>query len=433
MIGRVRALISVAFVAIVGCGSEPRSAQPLADVGEGVISDVTDAAAEVRVDTGPTPLGGEWIAFPAPECAKEVAVDAEKAIPALQWVPCASGGCEELVTDWTTTDPDPLQLYGREHARLVKGAPHLYYTRRYPDAVDVDVVQPLGGPARFAMRGPRTGKCSLDVAFGELGIALTPRALAPLASGAEILITTQRWDGPLTVHRFAPELLGSPVNIYGAAISGSGAFIERITKSSSYYVGKLQFLDVAGKTLSTVAPSLLKPKAFGAGVVAVSGPTWFGEDDAVEQLVDYVPNHSALDFAIDRTGSGTLVWIDGEAPPSGGAFTRFALWASPFATKKADLRPRKLTMLPGPHYRDAVANGGVVVVRGATPDSALIVRISDGMNWTVSVGRESLIPLWVDETHAYLIVASDDVVDRATGTIVRVTRAGLGEPRPATP
>jgi hypothetical protein len=219
---RVRASLAVSLLFLVGCGSKEPAAPPQSDAGEdSPVADTADAAPEVRIDTGPTPLGGEWAPFPDPECAREIAVDPAKAIPALTWAPCASGGCEELNTDWTTTDPDPLQLYGREHARLVKGVPHFYYTRRYPDGVDVEIVQPLAGPARFAMRGPRKGPCSLEFSFGEFGVALIPRVTGALPAGKEILIATKPWDGPLTPHRFAPELLGSPTYLYGSAGSSS--------------------------------------------------------------------------------------------------------------------------------------------------------------------------------------------------------------------
>lgn len=138
-------------------------------------------------------------------------------------------------------------------------------------------------------------------------------------------------------------------------------------------------------------------------------------------------------FAIDRSDSESLVWVESDTiqPAS-----NTVLFTAPRATSEASLVRRRVTAFDdtdGLCGGRMIVNGGYALIRVSNTEARLI-RLLDGAGWTITAepGTVFVKEMWVDNTDVWLATGIQPFLPGSESVyedgIVRITRASLGPP-----
>jgi hypothetical protein len=225
--------------------------------------------------------------------------------------------------------------------------------------------------------------------------------------GGARLVALSTWSAPSAVGPFIPlkysELLDGGVGrVQELNVVAGRAYAEVKVPD------KVVAFDLSSR--STIGETALRaeaPVAGTDGAFAITlGPYGLAHIDLsgrVNQVLT-VPSPRVVVYpVVDHSPPTSLVWL--EATLAGGEPTEGALWASPYATDGAALKPRKLITLAPPLPR-VVANAGLVLWRESNT-TARVLRVSDGSTWTMTgeTGRAFTGALWVTADEAWLATA----------------------------
>jgi hypothetical protein len=427
-----------ASIGDAGAGEAPLADAFVADAGFVFDGNVPDGAIN--------PFGsGQWSTIPGLPCLDPVAADPNASVPALTWMPCASGrsGCQRFDVNWPSPTQRKLGFDRWETVRMVNGQALLrdwrvYSNSPYTAQAGMFVVETLTGTRLFAMGFfADTTACLAVQTIGERGIAMG------LAGGVLPNITyymvSSAWRDPnmLTFRAHAPADFGLDPQV-GALNQGSvGAgplFLELQGPDSVgiYDIDHDKFIPTSPKLVgegtmavtdgalafdfnSTYGVDLIHPDGSWANVIVPSAPA---------------PRRVSA-FGIDRSSGQQLTWVESDY---GGSWSNSVIWTSPYATSTAGLAPRKVAVLA-----DVLGRGGLympvnagAVLNLVDKDKALVTRLSDGMGWLITAepGDAFTQPLWVDDNEVWIAIgpASDPSWTATLTGIVRFTRASLGAP-----
>lgn len=157
---------------------------------------------------------------------------------------------------------------------------------------------------------------------------------------------------------------------------------------------------------------------------------WLLHDDATYlKLFDASANKIAPSVAVDRSANDQIVWTEGD--DLGMQYANVTIWTSPYASAPGGIQKKQVAKLSDPDMRGGsrmVANAGVVLNR-VSKTKALITRLSDGWGWMFDAepNEQFGVPYWIDAQYAYMITMPD-IQGAASAGIMRLARAGLGNP-----
>lgn len=408
--------------------------------GGGLVDGSSDASA---LDADRSWLTGDWDPVPgAPaNCDMLVGRDPARDVTAIQWKPCASGraGCMVQDVDYTPiVNGTTLLIMNREPVRQgPQGKPYVMFRRWYPREEDpqspkhvMTVVQPLDGAPVFALAFPLTpgNTCA---GYGGLDVGGISYSV-----GSSTSKYTSYWRSEWATPRTFTGVTVTDV----AALGRQSTNVPNATNVLVFTVNADGTVLVDRTTGAVSVPrenglrfAFDDPREFPGGFLArafvADLPIVFQRNDgSFTPLLTAPPGRNVAGWAIDRTQSNTLAWVEatGLAPS-----TNPVLYTSPFATSAAGLVPRRVTAFDDP---SGTAGGRMISAHGTVlniVDStrALVTRLSDGVSWAIDAdpGMGFAEAIWVDNDEVWLLGGSR----YSNGGIqprgfVRYSRASLG-------
>jgi hypothetical protein len=447
---------AIGLPACSGCSTSP-SEQPTdaaADVSreaEPSTSDANVPDAGLSFDGG-APSGsidpfdaGQWSAIPGLPCHDLLAASPDTSVPALTWVPCASGrsGCQRFDVGWPSPTQRKLGFNRWETVRMVNGQALLSYGRLYSNSpyspqAGMFLVETLAGSRLFAMGYFVDSAICFEMgAIGERGIVMSLVAGSPPSSTYYLL--SSAWSNPnafaVRSHTAGDLGLDPTQGVINEGSVGAGPLFLELKGPDSvgvYDIDHDRFIPTAPKLVgegtmavtdgalafdfnSTYGVDLVHPDGSWSNVIVPSAPS---------------PRRVSA-FGVDRSNGQQLAWVESDY---GSSWSNSIIWTSPYASSGTGLAPRKVAVLA-----DALGRGGLympvnagAVLNVVAKDKALVTRLSDGVGWliTAEAGDAFTQPLWVDDNEVWIAIgpASNPSWTATLTGIVRFARASLGPP-----
>ncbi len=381
-------------------------------------------------DDGVTAWRG--IPWAEPGCLARAAVEPERAVPPLVWHPCPGGreGC--LLFDPHLDMGDG----GLPDQSVITTFTTSWTPEGYWFGVGYAVAPPIGSGGVISRRSvvyDPAGKPAYVVASALLNCyADTPRMAPTGGRLCQILrhvrsqSLTERWacGDPDEVTSFAePTWDAGPFGgqytrytgeLLGFGLGGSNAVYDFSQKA-------LFQMDVPGENEWQWDPHFFEayafaPASFASG--ALDGYLWMRPNTMVP-LVRPAPRLVA-DISADRD---YLAWILADSRPidPGSWWTNPELWASPFSTNPAEIRPRLVARLKAKTGEITSGMGGGHFLLMTSPTEYTLYRLSDGAEWLLRVpdGYSTDRFLHVDEREVI------HAVDKTTGSAIGIVRQRL--------
>ena len=385
MLARIGTALAAALLCLgaLACGDSADTAASSSSGGAGgATSSSATSGSATSASTG-TGSGGdaEWTLVPwaTPGCVVEYAKKPELAFPKLEWEPCPGGeaGCERIKKNWPYEFESAFAPPG---IRTMSEGWEVSMFVQYPDDETRRAVIGANGVATAAYRYlAGNGDCLAAgngisaeghwVGMKHLGVAepgryvFQPRG-APVEQ-AEIVPTTQLAQ----YQRGGEELLALQLDF------GTGWLVyDRLTK----------VLHAPPPNFTAAEPRLVGGSVFWLHYPDLNKPeAWvFTRSGGFSQLIDRNPGHV---LAVQADGVD-LVWIESPPTPTPGAWPiAGTLMRSPFATTAAEVTGSAVRAMPplAPGMSGALGDGYFAI--GSTDTENLVVRLSDGVLWTVNL------------------------------------------------
>jgi hypothetical protein len=400
-------------------------------------------------------LPGDWAPPPGtwPRCHLLIAQKPERDVQPLTWKACPSGrpGCKITVPDWDTLtlDREVIRFIRSETVQMdTAGAPYLLYKRLYPSTFqsganhEMEVVQTLDGQPVYAMAqtSPLSSDCGGYLTLRRGGVThhlFSENAGTP----ASVL-----WSTFETPRQYVSEVkvLRSQTANGGAGIQGSNTETAMLLNSNvgSWYILNRMTGVLVSPFEGAQKPSLDRMRSLPDGYLARKLSTeapimriW-NDGHIAPLLVGTGPNRYVTGYQTDMVQSNQLVWVEATNlfPPNPDPVVYAALMADSAAT----LVPRRVTAITdasGTAGSYFVAANGMALFR-TSGTTALLVRISDGHQWTISAepGMGFRDPLWISTEEVWIhtgkyfpppdnVVTTNDAIFR-----LRIDTLGPGTP-----
>lgn len=437
----------------VGCSGCPQNSS----VDGSAVDSSGDAAGDSMVDTsrpevladsgespdatgGYGPFVGDWGAFPGPPgCSDLLAKDPGTSVGPLKWEPCPSGraGCERLVVDWgfgkrrlEVGYPEPVVVGG--------DGPLIPFLRIYNDPARPSIAKygitaaqpipksgalPLLAVGQDTTSGKSPPACGLALDFGPWGFV----ASKSYVEEKQVFAYSRTWDGSIEHKRLYSygSLISQPVgDTVFAAVTSAAMRLETDLPRG------LAIIDLAtGDVNSAKSPprAVETPRAVSGGTITrMIGPPWglyFASDTgASAQILATATGRAVLQHVVDHARADAILWVEGTPD-----FKDTILWDSPLARTMTELKPRKVARMPEGWWGKVVANAGVVLfsVDGST---ARLLRISDGLGWTIRSEPDLVFKsaVWADDNEVWFTTAAAADAAEGPSGMIKLKRSALG-------
>jgi hypothetical protein len=370
-------------VLVVGCDDAPLFPYPL-DAGPEISPPYNPGPTPIpeSVDCAPTNGFSIWPADAdacwrratwAKGCVLEIADHPEHGIPPLVWGPCPRGsppGCEKIVANWPHEDHGPPMA--PPIVRAVLGGYRVSSYQGWADGMVRNTIFDPEGKPIVAFRGLRNCVATRVMQ----GAQWTWFGVQPFGVGSSYIVAPiNQWHDPTKIPLDAGSQWQSADDEIIALWLGDGStnlIYDRLSEQSYLLnkpgpgAGYAQPFVVNGNVIVRYYPAFEKPEAW----------IWSGKTKKVEPIVQPAPDIIS-DF---RSDGKTLVWVQNPPKPvqGQGNYPPGDLWTSPFATTKAELKPKKHRAVP--IVGESMAGGGYYAFWSAD-DHIHIYRLSDAHHW----------------------------------------------------
>lgn len=312
-------------------------------------------------------------------CVTEMADHPEYGVLPLVWGPCPRGaapGCETIVVNWPRRNANPPMA--PPIVRAVLGGYRVSSYQAWDDtSTRIALYDPDGQPS-VAFRA--TPDCVATRIMQ--GAKWTWFGVQPFGVGSSYIVAPiNQWQNSIKIPVDASSQWQSADDDIIAFWLGDGStniVYDRLTEKS-YFLNKpgpgggyAQPFVVHGNVIVRYYPAFEKPEAW----------IWSGKTKQVEPIVQPAPDIIS-DF---RSDGKTLVWVQNPPKPvkGQGNYPPGDLWTSPFATTKAELKPKKHR--PVPVVGESMAGGGYYAFY-SSDDHIHIYRLSDAHHWEFALAE----------------------------------------------
>lgn len=395
------------------------------------VADTDRDASDVRADN-PKPGDGasddgpldasETASILVPGCAA-TPTPAAAAAP-LVWETCGAG-CKRSRSDWSAKVERAFLSPAIDAIRMTELGPvFLQYRTNWSSALSFVtfsvVLQRLDGPVLATASTTQDG-CLLEATLGDSGWAIA--SLSP-STGA-IGVARFGWKEPRIPIQEAKTSQGA------LALGPAGYHDDIVLSSSVDFIvrdpeGVAELL--ADGSLRKFALPIESAVAWrgGGAAVRLAEPlgvdTWKADGTVGESIVPSV-GRRAIAVRVDRPAD-RLVWVEAQETLDG--------WLAPTLWVREASTNRLVAPLNDGTGRGAgpfvVTNG--LVVAPISDTTVQIVRLSDGLGWTMSMpsGLGAIEPLWIDDEDVWVVVGDIKLKNFRTypQAILRLSRAALG-------
>jgi hypothetical protein len=386
----------------------------------------------------------EWTDYSC-ECRLYVPGPDAEPLPAVPWEPCPAGtpavpGCRRILTYWTAAGNSSLSGFLRFWFDKSSGKAYLQLSRIHVNDdrnIRYKTVEEIDGAVRnvFLQLNPANKGCE----------ALTH----DLSDG--------RFAFGMMGDSWAGELLGTREGVIAGEIGTSKPVVLKQDmppeSTSHWYVSSSWLLEGRIKTLAhswdlaetfTVYDPAQDPEGmpahndlgrgeahfFQVDVAGYSGVMVWTQEGGPRPLIRWFGDYTqgAGNF---NTDGGDMVWTHGEGkePSSKQEYPVRSIMTAPFTTDAASVQAtqRRLRSDPGQLSTDVYGIGCGYAGRVIAAKDLLVVRLSDGVSWTITGSLErdgvkfmQLLGFTCEELFAAAQYADDAV------TVVRIPLASLG-------
>ncbi|MFI5299510.1 MAG: hypothetical protein ACHREM_15580 [Polyangiales bacterium] len=412
-----------------------------------------DADSDANLAFGP--FSGPWrrlSGFPA-ACNLLVPDNLGTQVPPLVWTACTSGrtGCTHEYADWSVV-PGRKFVFGQQPDgfRMINGSPYMVYSRLWPSPTALqqaqyfmEVVQTTDGTVQFAYTNNLSDHCGVGLGAGTAGVALV--------GGSDTLASTEimgfsKWA---SVNSFDVQLV--VYSAFGRPYLSGGDF------DSDYWFNFADSSGMSGYGFTIYSPtthSVVNPYVSTLPHTAIDALTHDGAylTRTDQTAFDFMDRLTGVETLVRQAAAGQVVAVvevdrsSGDVPvwtetAAGSAVTSLTLYTGSHATAAATLATKTVGTIAVAESAyspvSMLANAGYVLQQ-TSMTSAVVVRLSDGMGWTVSSEATEGFSqaLWVDATEAWFATSPlkspggtpflpSDIYNTPTG-IMRIRLDSLG-------
>jgi hypothetical protein len=354
------------------------------------------ARPDTGIDAGPVDPG--WRRFPdiPPDCDFQLAEDPDLAVGRFRFEACPNrvSGCRQLVVDWPTVSGRLQTLRMFQRGSFHEGHGYVTFARSAPTAIQY--------LERIVLRDDGQVAAASRVLLSD---SVRRTCLSP-----DLFVGQGKWGAILALPGRSEDVLG-PTVVYGGDLSDPAGTVHRVVTLTEAEFGSpldgLQRLRVGSERLSGFDVSqevwslgwdgdarvLPEPSGHLSSADAVVGDAVFYTTLGSRNLIHLAVGSSpAFDFLDPDDGSEAtslesdgveMAWFQGyERGIDFMDFRRVELWTSPFTTDPAAVRPRRVLVRDRPSMSFLEMGSGHAAIQET--GGPAIVRLSDGMRWTVT-------------------------------------------------
>lgn len=407
------ALIASAAWGLVACrANSPNLARmDLAGQDQAFAVDASRAAPSCTPRLAPPQIPPGWEEYTDWSCDCRFYVPKTARPAPIVWEPCAAGGlpngvaCQWMTVNWTTSDPGPIGASPRGWVDP-EGRVFLRFTRfdtATPNPSVEYVVAEADGPAHTAIIAPmnsHTGCAILD--YSDMREWRVAWFVAGDSEGGDISKTKHHGAIGGDIDAPHPPVLFHIVDSFHYNFSVSESWLGVFSTAGSTMT--LYSWDNLTSGIR-IASAPTDPEQFAPSTLRLYGSSAFWQLNSLTRVAIMAwdatrGSHALLRWNGDSTQGawdlGTdgqqMVWTYGQnRSPTAFATDPFptrSVMVSPFTTDPDAIRARRLRSDPSWGYMQPYAVGCGYAARGSNTADLLVVRLSDGVSWTLKMNSD---------------------------------------------